>query len=136
MRNPALPARLLAVAVTCAFSSPAFAGTLEISSGNISANAALPIGGGASVNVGPGATSIAPTPGGVPSLRTGSAANLATETGSASSINNGPDQKWGDPLSADLLGSSNVKVRARYYSDVAGTGNQEGVGLSLSLSTN
>lgn len=61
---------------------------------------------------------------------------MSATTDSPNATTNGPDQKWGDPLSADLFDASNAKVRLRYYSDVAGTGDQQGVGLNLSLPTN
>jgi hypothetical protein len=45
----------------------------------------------------------------------------------------GSDQKWGDPMSTDLLDSDHIHARLNYFAGSANGGTQTGVGISLSF---
>jgi hypothetical protein len=52
---------------------------------------------------------------------------------SSATVNGGSDQKWGDPMNAELFNGKNFHARLNYY---AGSGNgqtQTGVGITLSF---
>jgi hypothetical protein len=90
----------------------------------------------------PGSPAVAPSPAapvvsnvpGSPAAGYGHPFVTAAATNAAGDGYQGPDAKWGDPLSLDVADDDNVHLHFRYYSDVAGTGNQQGVGLSISFS--
>ena len=92
------------------------------------------------------ATSGAPSVPGPPTIDPGVTGSTARDPGlghafpaatplsqQSTSTNLGLDAKWGDPLSADLLDSSVVHARLRYYSDASGRGAQEGFGITFTL---
>ena len=49
------------------------------------------------------------------------------------SSNLGPNDRFGDPLSTDLLGSSRLHARLRYYGESGGVGTTQAVGINLTL---
>lgn len=128
--------------VTAALLFCALAASAPTSTCAAGANVSIGAGGaslslGGAVNAG---ASIMPSGSGLMGATGGSAAHPiglpSVQSDGVMSSYNGPDQKWGDPLSTDLFDVSDARVHLRYYSDVAGTGDQQGVGLNLSLPTN
>lgn len=49
------------------------------------------------------------------------------------SSNLGPNDRFGDPLSTDLLGSDRIHARLRYYGESGAVGTTQAVGLNLTF---
>jgi hypothetical protein len=47
--------------------------------------------------------------------------------------NAGPDDRFGDPLSTDLLGNDRVHARLRYYGESGAVGTTQAVGINLTF---
>jgi hypothetical protein len=45
----------------------------------------------------------------------------------------GPDQKWGEPLGADVLDSGKVHAKLDYFMDSSRNGSETGVGVTLTF---
>jgi len=131
----AKPFSILAVSV--ALTSIAWAGSLPVTLPK------LPIGlpgsgsGGPGGPGGPGGSGGGSGPGGAGPTLSGYAG--ATGGVDASGISEAHDleresnDRFGDPLSADLLGSDRVKAHLRYYGQSSSTGTTQAVGINLTI---
>ena len=103
----------------------------------------LPIvgGGGGGPGGGPGGGGGGPTGPGSGGVAGSGGVNLSgsgptfqgVDDGSGVSGSSGPNSKWGDPLSTDLLGNGTVHARLRYYGESSALGTTQGVGINLSF---
>lgn len=108
----------------------------------------LPIGGGGGgggpgggPGAGPGGGGPGAGPGGSGSVSGGGGVNLSgpgvtlqgVDDGSGTAGSSGPNAKWGDPLSTDLLGNGSVHARLRYYGESGALGTTQAVGINLSF---
>ena len=56
-----------------------------------------------------------------------------TQPSAASPESHGPDEKWGDPINADLFETDSVHAKLDYYAGSGNGGTQAGVGITLSF---
>ncbi len=91
------------------------------------------LGGGGGGGIGGGGGPSAP---GGPNSGGASPSGITLQTSGDSfsqGADHGPDGKWGDPLSMDLLGSDKVHASLRYFGSSDGTGTQQAVGIGLTF---
>ncbi len=66
----------------------------------------------------------------------GAAGNVqlaGSSVGDFHTIDRGPNDRFGDALSTDLLGSDRVHARLRYYGESGAVGTTQAVGINLTF---
>ena len=101
-------------------------------SGTFSVSGTLVVTGGGNPGVTPPLTPLG-SPGVVMIAGTPIMASSNSNTAASNDEQRGPDAKWGDPLSTNLLDSDSVRAGFHYYAGSSEGGSQGGVGFSLTF---